>query len=556
MQPLADLKVIRFNNLRLQCKNPGTVLIVRAIGQPSRPEPLLPILNVIEDDTGEAIHIEVYFPITSPPTDILSSGNILAIKTPQFEMGSYGPVIKVVHPSDILALESSHELVHETFVDLSGLSVKSVWDWKDEAEAALEKRDYKKTINSCSNTLGQSSDPEDAVDLLEICNETRRWLREERDGVYDFAAMAKEQIPINHASFTNLTEIRTSSGRGRGLFAKVDIPRGGLVLCEKAFGSAEVAKTVETTRNNAYAGDDRGAQLWLDLVQKACTNSCHARRLLGLYAGPTYSTQTNVPFVDGRLVINVYQIKAIMSCNTFAYQTLEGSGNSLFIQASHANHSCIDNTYRSFTGDMVVLRAVNEIAAGTELTTSYWPAGLEEPNRHEALFQNWNFVCECKICESELQCGEDWEEIFKRVRKLLKKNYSNKKEYITKIEELVKRSESVYPCHLFKDLPRIAMQDLQSKLLELWVDLNDGEKIREHATALLREYGFRIEIADNNPRVQLKGPNGLLHAPVVKALYQPGRVSTDEDRKEYFALSKNMWLTMNGTSEGWKALVA
>ncbi|KAI4720397.1 hypothetical protein E4T48_03399 [Aureobasidium sp. EXF-10727] len=353
-----------------------------------------------------------------------------------------------------------------------------------------------------------------------------------------------------------MTEIRASSGRGRGLFAKVDIPRGGLVLCEKAFVSAEVDKAAKTTKGNAYSGDDEGAQLWLDAVQKAFKNPSQAQRLLGLYGGPAYSTQIIVPTVDGQPVIDVYQIKSILLHNTFAHQAKVDSGGSLFIQASYANHSCIDNTHRSFVGDTVVLRAVNDIAAGTELTTSYWPAVLDEPDRHGDLFENWKFVCKCKLCESESECDQDWEEIFKMVRKLLKEKHSDKKEFIVKIEQLMKRLESVYPCHLFEDLPRIAMQDLQSKLLKLWVALDDRDKIRKHATALLREYGFRVEITNNKPKIQLKGPNGLLQPPVVRALYQLGCVSADEDREEYFALSKTMWLAMNGTSEGWKVLIA
>ncbi|KAI4720396.1 hypothetical protein E4T48_03398 [Aureobasidium sp. EXF-10727] len=173
MQPLADLRAIYLNDLRLHDKTLGTVLIVRTVGQPQQPGPLLPILNVIEDDTGEAMHIEVYFPSTSPPTAILASGNILAIKTPECEMGSHGPVIKVVHPSDILVLQPSHKLVPKAFLDLSGLSVNSVRDWIEEAKMALEKGEYTKAIAVCSNAFEQLSNTEDAVDILKTLHQYR-----------------------------------------------------------------------------------------------------------------------------------------------------------------------------------------------------------------------------------------------------------------------------------------------------------------------------------------------------------------------------------------------
>ncbi|KAG9715524.1 hypothetical protein KCU73_g15905, partial [Aureobasidium melanogenum] len=78
-KPLAGLKVLRLHRLRMRSKASRSVIIVRTVCQPRKPGPLLPVLNVVEDDTGKVMHVEVYFSSTVPMVAILASGNVLAI---------------------------------------------------------------------------------------------------------------------------------------------------------------------------------------------------------------------------------------------------------------------------------------------------------------------------------------------------------------------------------------------------------------------------------------------------------------------------------------------
>ena len=81
----------------------------------------------------------------------------------------------------------------------------------------------------------------------------------------------------------------------------------------------------------------------------------------------------------------------------------------LWISASYINHSCLPNVERAFIGDMIVIRAAQDLAAGSELTHSYISilGGYEE--RQKSL-KNYGFECDCRRCRMDkntpLACHE------------------------------------------------------------------------------------------------------------------------------------------------------
>ncbi|KAG9943071.1 SET domain-containing protein, partial [Aureobasidium melanogenum] len=383
--------------------------------------------------------------------------------------------------------------------------------------------------------------------------------REERHGYYDIAAMHKEQMVLDHASFVNLTEMRTSPGRGRGLFLRTDVKRGDLILCEKAFGYAQ---PVGISNKNAYSSRDQGAQLWIDIVQKISANPSQAQRLLALHASPSYKPPKRVPVVDGQAIIDVFQVKDIIDHNSFSYEVSPSTKHAhcLDIQASYMNHSCVENTFRSFINDMIFIHATNDMPAGTELTTSYWPATTDEPERRFKLPEGWDFDCECPLCTAEVQCKADWVKLFAKVQQKAALRNVDEGKTISEVGRLVKKLETIYPERLFADLPRIGMQDLQAALMFISISLNDKAKTRKHATTYLRERGFWIEkTLDRDPKFQLKGAYGMPGSTVTTALYYLSRVCSDEDDQEeaegYLALARQMRLLMDGTAPGWEDML-
>lgn len=69
--------------------------------------------------------------------------------------------------------------------------------------------------------------------------------------------------------------------------------------------------------------------------------------------------------------------------------------------ASFANHSCLLNANCSFIGDMLIMRATKDIAAGTEILiqyrepiTDFTKASKRNP------FEDRGFACTCDLCQS------------------------------------------------------------------------------------------------------------------------------------------------------------
>lgn len=67
---------------------------------------------------------------------------------------------------------------------------------------------------------------------------------------------------------------------------------------------------------------------------------------------------------------------------------------------SHINHSCYSNANRSITGDMLILRATQDISANSEVMISYKPP-VPDFDEERTRFRSWGFVCRCVLCEDD-----------------------------------------------------------------------------------------------------------------------------------------------------------
>jgi hypothetical protein len=76
------------------------------------------------------------------------------------------------------------------------------------------------------------------------------------------------------------------------------------------------------------------------------------------------------------------------------------STSGIWLLASRINHSCSGNCRRSFIGDMQMIRATQDIAAGTELLFFYHPPNaLELYEEVQKKLQPWDFICDCEMCK-------------------------------------------------------------------------------------------------------------------------------------------------------------
>ncbi|EKX51700.1 hypothetical protein GUITHDRAFT_55948, partial [Guillardia theta CCMP2712] len=73
-------------------------------------------------------------------------------------------------------------------------------------------------------------------------------------------------------------------------------------------------------------------------------------------------------------------------------------GHGLYPLASFINHSCEPNAIISFDGNKLVVRALENIPRGTEITIAYVELYAPLDVRRDALLSRKGFLCRCSRC--------------------------------------------------------------------------------------------------------------------------------------------------------------
>ncbi|CVK95526.1 related to TPR domain protein [Fusarium mangiferae] len=258
-------------------------------------------------------------------------------------------------------------------------------------------------------------------------------LEEQNHGEYDFDDMlveAQETPPlIDRATFSSLVEIRIAPGRGKGLFLTKDVSAGDLILCEKAFSYCFMDEKSHKTypilgnlpRKEVTTGGS--VRLWAQVIQKLYHNPEHLDTIQELFHGDQKKLQITEcdgsPVVDSFMVERIIHYNAVNAPRTtsddFETRVFRKTGDTLEIEnsdtkfltsgiwllASRVNHSCISNCRRSFIGDMQIIRATQDMSAGTELLLSYRaPCSFESYEEVQHHLSRWGFKCACDLCKS------------------------------------------------------------------------------------------------------------------------------------------------------------
>lgn len=135
--------------------------------------------------------------------------------------------------------------------------------------------------------------------------------------------------------------------------------------------------------------------------------------------------------------IDVALVESIVSNNVFGVASgvtymefkpkssaKDKAGAALYLLPSLFNHSCAPNASRQFFGDVMVIRALVDIPAGTQVYISYTN---EREDRQTRALENWNVVCNCAFCteyrsqpssarEKRAALLDEWEEKFPQYR--------------------------------------------------------------------------------------------------------------------------------------------
>jgi len=168
----------------------------------------------------------------------------------------------------------------------------------------------------------------------------------------------------------------------------------------------------------------------------------------------------------------------------------------LFLQASHINHSCFGNAWRSFIGDMQIVRAARSIPANTEVEFSYILPGSDA---QEKLQLAWGFQCICGICEN---AGKTPKKTLKKRSMLmedLKSAFgSDNGMDFAKAERLVVAIDKTYPIGA-KEVPRLDLSDPYLLLTRVYIATDQPYQAIEAAFKGLASLGFAMTKDSSSP---------------------------------------------------------
>jgi tetratricopeptide (TPR) repeat protein len=311
--------------------------------------------------------------------------------------------------------------------------------------------------------------------------------RESETGLYDFDAirsgLSKVRPRVDAADYEGPTERKESKGHGFGLFATKDIPAGAVILCEKALA---IVWSHEADGWTALTVDARDRQtrvqpvgLTKNLVAKLTANPsliAKATSLFGDHAG----LGTQVLIKDGAPVIDTFQIHDIVSRNAFgpgeifaSKQQQDGrkASTGLWVRSAYINHSCIPNAAKDSVGDLMVFRAVRDIAAGEEITHCYSEA-IDLKDRAANLKTTWGFECDCKLCKAEKKDGAALRtkrmELMGQAEALMARDDVRiaKRVTVGRLETVMKELDATYNEQRYQGIPRYGVERIQE-----WIGL-------------------------------------------------------------------------------------
>ncbi|OAA78828.1 TPR domain protein [Akanthomyces lecanii RCEF 1005] len=240
-------------------------------------------------------------------------------------------------------------------------------------------------------------------------------LHEQATGQYAFTNMyqqAKSSGPVDCASFYGPVE---AFAFGRSSYQMNETP---------SFFGRRIRSVVDTKEK---------VLLVSQIHQKLLHNPETSRPILELFADSgDFERNMAAPGPGHEPVLDSFLVNSIVDFNTALYLAMvpgrlseadhsvplgpfrHGSheeipaGNSVWLKASSMNHACYPNCSRVFIGDMVIVRAARDLAAGTELSVAYSPpVMLETASQVKYMtMAAWEFTCTCHLCEARQHAAD------------------------------------------------------------------------------------------------------------------------------------------------------
>ncbi|PWW74077.1 SET domain-containing protein [Tuber magnatum] len=421
------------------------------------------------------------------------------------------------------------------------------------AVACYEDGDYESAKTRLVKLLKEFPENKNAKERL---LRTFQRLQEQRSGKYEFLKMRNEvkawggeRGKLDCAEYVGPVRVGDAGHKGRGLFATRDVKFGELLLCSKAFNvchketsGARLTILFNIKARKGQAGTH--SQLVQELIQVLYHNPKKAKKFYELGSGDYKRVRgekvDGLPVVDSHLAMRI-MLRNCFDCtrlsstddpieNLFKEKTemekmiaeasptgtAEGSG--LWIMPSYINHSCWQNSARSFLGDLLIVRAARDIPEGEEITINYLESECSVQKRQKACFSGWGFNCRCTLCEIETAEPQGVRDKREELVEKALKFYSYLKQSKKKIESgvapmitLIKGMEATYTKPEFIH-PRVPLLSPTQILQIFLVRLERPPDVHFLAKQALNGLGFKIEMKRGRVVIERYG---YMYYPVV-----------------------------------------
>jgi hypothetical protein len=171
----------------------------------------------------------------------------------------------------------------------------------------------------------------------------------------------------------------------------------------------------------------------------------------------------------------------------------------IWTMASYINHCCYSNARRAFIGDMMMVRATQDLAPNTEITFWYHIPVANGYDERQTKFQQWGFKCDCAMCQDEQTTKKSVLAKRKRLRADLVRYFqSSLRADPAKIESILATMTDQYR-RPASEVPRLSLWDPLLALTNMYMMQKQPVKAIDSALRALSSLGYVIE-GGNLPR--------------------------------------------------------
>lgn len=275
-------------------------------------------------------------------------------------------------------------------------------------------------------------------------------LSEKNNGAFDFATMFRDHLTrraegdyrLDAADFIGPIQIKSSPGKGRGLFLTRDVQAGELLLVEKAIAASFKKEAPVEIRRGFNFPFLKPRSRYGMLKHSTLIRLQHAIRwspsfqlqVLSLFAGEDSQAPKNIPPMrpksigsssmtvmedegedERKFLADVFRLNAFASPpipqilpsspSPSISKNTPTKPNALFYLASFLNHSCTPNITRTIIGDVIIVRSRVDMPKGTEIMDAY--VTPQTPQARLAFLKSKGLSCRCALCDGDSLDGVD-----------------------------------------------------------------------------------------------------------------------------------------------------